>query len=557
VVPRHRRSEVEPSLAPLGAPVDIADNWPEPVGYGYTGGPAALRATPGPEDYRYPAPYSYDAAAPELDWTPASEAQSWQEWQGWQDWGPPPALHPDHPSAPVPRVQFAADDQWGPGSEPRPPRAADLPQRRPGASARTAAQRPPDGGYDNGQRRLYAVPDDASAVDYAPAAFYRSGNQGRQFPGQLGGHPAEPVWRDASGFWREQDSGPREAAGYQRQQTGRGRPEAIDYRYDTGPFGAGPEPATGQFQDGRSPGSDALWAAGQVITLADGQAAQIAQEAEDYAAAVREAAEREAAAITEHATSVRHAAEREAAALTERAASVRQAAEREAATITEQATGQAAAIRAAAERDAAELRAQLDSMTGELGRVAAYVTENLATPAMPNTAPPTPDALPALPDMAPALPPTRPAIPETRPGASPARPTTPPGTRPARPTATPARPRSGPTAAPPRPDSRPNTRPATTPAKKPQKRSRQQQAMRIATAGTAALLSVAVISGITEIGMKGFPFFVFRQAGTGETRPTAPTDQQFLAREAAAANHATAPKGRHHKTPSKTVDAQH
>jgi hypothetical protein len=71
--------------------------------------------------------------------------------------------------------------------------------------------------------------------------------------------------------------------------------------------------------------------------------------------------------------------------------------------------------------------------------------------------------------------------------------------------------------------------------------------MRVATAGTAALLSFALIAGVTEIGLRGFPFFVFRDAGTGETRSTAPTDQQFLAREAAAAHHTATPKGRHHK----------
>ena len=522
-MPRHRRSEVEPSLAPLGAPVDIATNWPEPVRYGYTAGSAA--ALPArrvdPDDYDYPESRGYQAAARELDWTPAPGGQSWPEWQGWEDFGPPPALHPDHPSAPVPRVQFAADDQWGPEPGPRERRAPDLPQRRLGASARAAAQRPPDGGYDNGQRRLYAVPDDAFDVDYAPPAPDGPGSQGRQFSGQLAADRAEPAWRDTTGFWQQPDPGPREAAGYQRRQPGPGEQEAGDYRYETGPFEHGPESATGQFQNGRASSRDSLWTAGQVITLADGQAAQIAQDAEDYAAAICEAAEREAAAITEQ------------------AASVRQAAERKAAAITEQATGQAAAIRAAAEREAAELRARLDSMTGELGRVAAYVTENLGSAAMLATALAPAGANPALPDTISVPPDIRPAKPTTMPGTRPARPDTKPGS--IKPGST-------------RPGS---TRPGTTPAKKPQKRSRQQQAMRIATAGTAALLSVAVISGITEIGMKGFPFFVFRQAGTGETRPTAPTDQQFLAREAAAAHNAAAPKGRHHKTPSKTVDEHH
>jgi hypothetical protein len=76
--------------------------------------------------------------------------------------------------------------------------------------------------------------------------------------------------------------------------------------------------------------------------------------------------------------------------------------------------------------------------------------------------------------------------------------------------------------------------------------------MRIATAATATLLSVAVLSGISEIAMRGPAFFFFRTA-VGESPPTQETDQQFLAQEAAAGVHrhtaapAPAPKGRHHK----------
>jgi hypothetical protein len=85
--------------------------------------------------------------------------------------------------------------------------------------------------------------------------------------------------------------------------------------------------------------------------------------------------------------------------------------------------------------------------------------------------------------------------------------------------------------------------------------------MRVATAGTAALLSVALIAGISEIGLRGFPFFVFRATATGESGPQAPTDQQFLAAEAAAAHHHAAttkappaPKGKHHK---KALEVHH
>jgi hypothetical protein len=389
VVPKHRRSETEPWLASAGARVHTAEVWPEAVGYGQ------VAATPG-----------------------RAAGQSWREWEDWQDWGPPPELHPDHPSAPVPRVQFPPDHPSAP--MPRVQLPADHrsgPRSAPGAPPQT-----PDAGYDDGYRRLYVVRGDAPAANYDLA----------------------------------------------------------------GPDWPGPGPAAGRFQNGGSPNRDPLWAAGQVLTLADDRAAQIAQEAREYAAAIREAAERQATAITE------------------------------------QATGHAAAIREAAQREAVELLAKLDSMSGELRRVAAHVTESLAAPATLAPAP-------ALPGAAPAPPVTRPAMPVTRP----ARPDARPGTRP-----------TGP------------VKPGTTPAKKPQKRSRQQQAMRIATAATAALFTVAAISGATEVGLHGFKFFVFRAGGTGETAGKE-TDQQFLAREAAAAHHVVAPKGRHHKKAHQTHEVHH
>jgi hypothetical protein len=481
VVPKHRRSEIEPSLASVGAPVNTSEFWPEAVGYG-----------------------------------------SWQERQDWQDWGPPPALHPDHPSAPVPRVQFPADHPSapvprvrlpadhppGPMSAPRTPGAPDLAQRGPGGSARTWSGPPqtPNAGYDNGNRRLHAVRNGAPAADHAATALPTPENLGRQFPRQPAADLAGADWREMTGFQRQPGPAPRDAAGYQRQ-TGPGWQETTDYRRETGPFGPGPGPATGRFQNGRSPNRDSLWTAGQVLTLADGQAAQIAQEAQDYAAAIREAAEREAAAITQQATNRADA-------------------------ITQQAT----AIREAAEREAAELRASLDSMSGQLGRVAAYVTESLAAPAMPATAPAIgpamPATAPAMPGTAPDLPGARPALPRTR--------SAPPATRPARPGTRPAGP----------------VGPRTTPTKKPQKPGRQKQAMRITTAVTAALVSIAVISGAAEIGLHGFPFFVFRETGAGETGPAGGSDQQFLAKEAAAAK-AAAPKGRHHKKSHQTLEVHH
>jgi hypothetical protein len=593
-VPKHRRSEIESLLPSAG--VNTAEYLPEAVGYGQatataTAWPAGSHSRVGPSANGYPASNDYDGypaangydgypasngydgypasngydgypasngyggAAAEPGWA-APEGESWQDWQDWQDWGPPPAMHPDHPSAPVPRIQFPADHPSAPMPVTREP---GLPQRRPGGSARTwkPPSEPPDAGHANGNRRLHAVPDDASAVDYPATAPSPAEDRGGRYPGQRAADRAGPDWQEATGFQRQPGPGPREATGYQRQagpprrnatgyqrQAGPGRQETTDYRRESGQYGPGP--TTGRFKDFRSPNRDSLRASGQVleihhgqgredqVALADGRAVQITREAQDYAAAIREAAERDAAAITQEATS-------------------------RADTITQEATGQATALREAMEREAAELRARLDSMTGELSRVAAYVTQNLAPSAMPATAPALPDVMPAFPDASPAPPQTRPARPDARPG----RPDTAPRTRPAGPQTAPrarppgpdgwAQPDTRPGTRPARPDTRPGRpdgppRPSTTPAKGPQKRTRQQQAMRVATVGAAALLSVAVISGITEIGLRGFPFFVFRPAGTGETGPQGiPSDQQFLADEAAAAahHHTAAPSGRH------------
>jgi hypothetical protein len=536
VVPKHRRSEIKASLASGVAPANAAEYWPEAVGYGQAAaaaGPAVLYARVEPAGSGYPAPNGYDGAAAEPGWDVPPQGLSWQDWQDlqyWQDLGPPPEMHPDHPSAPVPRVQFPADHPSRPMPAVRAPGGPDLPQRRPGGSERTWSAPPqaPDAGYHNGSRRLHAVPDGAAAADHAATALRTPENMGRQFPGQPASDLAGPDWRETNGFQRQPAPQRREATGYQRQpgpqrrdatgyqrQSGPGRQETADYRRETGPYGPGPGPATGRFQSDRSADMDSLWTAGQVLTLADGQAAQIAQDARDYAAAVREAAERDAAAITQQATDRADA-------------------------ITQQATGQAVAIREAVEREAAELRASLDSMSGELSRVAAYVSENLTAPAMPATAPALPGARPALPGTS-VLPDTRPARPGTSPGAKPARPGTSPGAKPARPATSPgAKP-----ASPARPKTTP-ARPSTTPTKKPQMHGRQRQAMRIATAGTAALLSIAAIGAVTYTGIHGFSFFVFRESGQGET-PGNFTDAKFLARQAAAQHHDSAPKGRHHK----------
>jgi hypothetical protein len=502
VVPKHRRSELYPSLASY-APMDTAESWPEAVGYGQAAA-TAVRASAGPDDY--PAAGGYDGG-PEPGWSSALETDSWQDWQ---DWGPPPELHPDHPSAPVPRIQLPADHPSQPLPAVRGPRPPDLPQRRPGASARASgASQPPQVTYDRGNRRLYAVPNDPPASDYDDSAPQLPEGLGRQFPVQLPDDLTGPDWRKTNGYQRQPGPARRENTGYQRQprpvrrepagyqrQPGRDRQDAPSYRPGIDPYGPGP--ATGGFRDDRRSGRDSLRAAEQD---------QLAQLAHDYAAQIRDAAEREAQAITRQATTIREAAEREAA----------------------------------------ELRVRFDSITGELNRVATYVTENLA--ALPATAPALP-ALPAMPDTESAPPDTRPARPEpdTQPRTRPARPATgsaPPIARPARP----ARPATSPAAPARQPATLPNTQ---------QKPNRQLKAMRFATAGTAALLSIAAIGAVTYTSIHGFSFFVFRESAQGET-PGSFTDANFLAGQKecrvnglpavcpAPQHHDSAPKGRHHK----------
>jgi hypothetical protein len=172
----------------------------------------------------------------------------------------------------------------------------------------------------------------------------------------------------------------------------------------------------------------------------------------------------------------------------------RQDVEQEAAVIRREAT----AIRQAAEKEAAHLRAIILSLSEQLGQMSAYIRENvastgdLATMSAPTIAPP-------------------------RPRPAPPRPRTTPGTPSARPSSLAGQ-----------------ARPTPGSVRKPQTQGRQFNAMRIATAATATLLAFAVTSAGVEIGTFGFKFFTFRSSGTGETGPNPGTDQQFLARQAAA-----------------------
>jgi hypothetical protein len=191
----------------------------------------------------------------------------------------------------------------------------------------------------------------------------------------------------------------------------------------------------------------------------------------------------------------------------------------EAAELVREASEQATATLTAAEQEATEIRATVTKLTAELGGVAAQVTQNLISFVPPATKPLTRPA--EQPVTGPAPEPV--TEPEARPAA---RPVIKPGTEPeTRPRSRPAdKPGTGPTAPPgTRPTAKPGTRPAakpgTRPAPKPHGTPRQLVAIRVAAVATAALFLFALFSGATEVALHGFPFFVFRATGTGETGP--------------------------------------
>jgi hypothetical protein len=539
VVPKHRRSDY-PSLVSAGAPMSRTEYGSDAAGY-------------------YAASNGYGRAATDQGWAEGTDGYDWQEWQDWHDWAPPPTLHPDHPSAPVPRVQFPADHPSGPYPIPRAlpapgaggrPSPASHDQLRPlppgpedgSASRGFAPQSARGAGGARGLGRHAGATAESGGYVAAAAAGAAAGQvrpaatRVQREPGlprrDAAGYQREPGLprRDAAGYQREPGLPRRDAAGYQREpglprqdaassqrQAGPGWQETTDYRRETGPFGPGPGPGSGRYQNGRSVGGDSLSRTGQLRALSNGSAVQVAPEAHDAAAAIREAAQLEAATITQHAT------------------------------------GQAAAIREAAAQEAAELRARLDAMLGELNRMAPSVTDRVAAPARPAIAPALPGAEPALPRRPSARPATAPARPGAEPGL-PRRTSAQPATKPGGPVTRPGGPARQ-TATQTKTGQAVGTRPPTA--------GRQRRAARVAMAGTAALLSVALIGAVTYTGIHGFSFFVFRESGQGET-PGSFTDANFLAGQkecpgavvCPATHHTAAPTGKHHKTSTQTTSAK-
>ena len=173
---KHRRFDAELPPAPDGMPSSSAEYLPSPVDVADPVADANAMWGPGrggtlaSQDGAL-APANGFPALADPDWPPdLGGTASWPQWDG-----PPPALHPDHPSAPVPRVRMPqaperrAPGPAGPGrvpaGHPGPQAQASpldgsvpLPQRRPGGAS--PGNRPP---------RANPAPP---AQDYGPGPGY-------------------------------------------------------------------------------------------------------------------------------------------------------------------------------------------------------------------------------------------------------------------------------------------------------------------------------------------------------------------------------------------------
>jgi hypothetical protein len=496
---RHRKPDPLNTGGIFTAPIAVAD--PEVDAAGTMGAEPWLAGPPDSDRATYPEANAFGPGA-DQQWPPEFGSGPWPQWDS-----PPPEMHPDHPSAPVPRIPSgqapgpARPGGAGDGGPQRPAAAmgspSRLPKRQPGAgpnpgngapSARAQA-RPNPSVRGNSPGEGYHPWRDPRAQGYRAGQGFTTGRypSARDHP-PMRANPSggrEPT----SGY--EPGPGHDPSQGYPRRQAyspGRGYPPAPGYPpargYQTGPGNHPPEPNArpryGPPQQGAGPYDGPLQRdnPGPGYPQARGY-----NPGPGYPAA-------QTATITDEAW--------------DQAAAIRRAAVQDAATIRQQATDQAAAIRRAAEREVAELSGLLLAMSGELGRVSAYLSENSGPP----------DGLATRP--APALPPViAPPRPRTRPDG--------PATRPA---------------------TRPATKPAARPGKKPH--GRQRKAAVIAKAGIASMVTLALTAGITEVAVHGPAFFVFRNGGTGATPDSGQDDQQFLAQQRAAAQAAhKAPVGHH------------
>ena len=407
---------------------------------------------------------SWPANADHSGWSGDGGQQGWSEGAADPHWSYPAADHPSWPAGaggadwPQPGADYPSWPAGAPGGGWAPERGGSAwsPQEAPVAQHHDERQQPAS---------VASAPVASAPVASAQVPATRSGYPARRY---VGAHAK--TW--SAQLARTQDTATQT---YYELAFGDGRLQVML----TEPPKTGHAWALGgharplESDDLRN--SDAVRIAERILSDADYRAGERQREASAQATAIREAAEAEATEIRQQAS-----------------------------TLQQQATDQAAAIRQAAEAEATEMRAATQSMSGELHRVAAYVTQNLATPGAP------PAALQA-------------AAPAALTAAAPAALTTEPATRPARPVAKPARPDTKPAARPARPTTKP-AKPAAKPATKPA--GRQSKVMRKMVFAIAAVSAIGAVAGTTELALHGGPFFALRAngAGAGETGPREPVN---------------------------------
>jgi hypothetical protein len=414
-------------------------------------------------------------------------------------WADPPAGYQqntglsDHPSWPA--SQETSSQEWPGGAA----------AARTGRHSRPATSHPgPYGGPHGGPAGAHGGPAGAHG---GPAGAHRGrrGSSGLPRRTPLPAVHHDPHWRPA---------GPRQSAqgtpGEVLRQVMLAEPGGGE-RWQAGRHTALPRPGPGRAELLKI--TDSVRLAEQVLADAGEQAAEITRHA------------------SAHADAVRAAAEEQVAQRSREAAELLAAAERQAAQLLQQAALDAAAVREAAEREAAQLREAVATMSAELGTVASYVIEHLTLPASPLTRPArSRRTAPGAPPGAPAPPAATPAVPAQAPA--------PPAAKPAR-----------------KPAARPARRREDAPAK-PAARPRQYHAMRLTVSAVVALCLFAATAGATEIALHGFPFFVFRSAGTGATAATGLQENQGPGQpDAPGAHHSKAPaahKSHHSKGHRKT-----
>ena len=216
------------------------------------------------------------SAGPDPDWPADASGVSWPQFAS-----PPPVLHPDHPSARVPRVggPLAPGFQGRPApgraraDNPRSPAAPGagppgLPQRRPGNRPSPGSARPPASSQG---------PAGPAARGYDPGLGYRPG----QYPSTRARPPGSGHTPPSYGL----------GAGYNAIPDDR---DPTQFPAPAGPAGRGQRRLYAAADD-----ASAFWPAGQapageVLTVAEDQAAATTQEAWEQAAAIPQAAEHEA-----------------------------------------------------------------------------------------------------------------------------------------------------------------------------------------------------------------------------------------------------------------------